>query len=114
MEADRMVNSKVARADLDTEFSVVRNEMEMGENNAFGVLWKQLSAATFDWHNYGHSTIGARSDVEGVKITNLQAFYRKFYQPDNAVLMVAGKFDPAKTLALIEKSFGAIAKPTAN
>lgn len=112
MEADRMVNSKVARVDLDTEFSVVRNEMEIGENNPFGVLWKQLSAATFDWHNYGHSTIGARSDVEGVKITNLQAFYRKFYQPDNAVLMVAGKFDAAKTLALIEKSFGVIAKPT--
>ncbi|NDI87339.1 M16 family metallopeptidase [Undibacterium crateris] len=111
MEADRMVNSKIARVDLDTEFSVVRNEMEMGENNPFSVLWKQLSAVTFDWHNYGHSTIGARSDVEGVKIDNLQAFYRKYYQPDNAVLMVAGKFDAQKTLALIEKTFGAIAKP---
>ena len=112
MEADRMVNSKIARVDLDKEFSVVRNEMEMGENNPFGVLWKQLSAVTFDWHNYGHSTIGARSDVEGVKISNLQAFYRKYYQPDNAVLMVAGKFDPKSTLALIEKNFGVIAKPT--
>ncbi len=112
MEADRMVNSKIARSDLDTEFSVVRNEMERGENSPFQVLWKQLSAATFDWHNYGHSTIGARSDVEGVKITNLQGFYRKFYQPDNAVLMVAGKFDPSKTLAMIEKTFGHVTKPT--
>lgn len=111
MEADRMVNSKVARVDLDTEFSVVRNEMEIGENRPFSVLWKQLSAVTFDWHNYGHSTIGARSDVEGVKIDNLQAFYHKYYQPDNAVLMVAGKFDVQKTLALIEKSFGAVARP---
>ncbi|MFC0351692.1 M16 family metallopeptidase [Undibacterium danionis] len=111
MEADRMVNSKIARSDLDTEFSVVRNEMESGENNPIQVLWKQLSAATFDWHNYGHSTIGARADVEGVKIENLQGFYRKFYQPDNAVLMVAGKFDEKKTLAMIEKNFGAIAKP---
>ena len=111
MESDRMVNSKIARSDLDTEFSVVRNEMESGENNPIQVLWKQLSAVTFDWHNYGHSTIGARADVEGVKIENLQGFYRKFYQPDNAVLMVAGKFDEKKTLAMIEKTFGAVVKP---
>jgi zinc protease len=112
MEADRMVNSKIARVDLDKEFSVVRNEMEIGENNTFRSLWQQLSAVTFDWHNYGNSTIGARSDVEGVRIENLQGFYHKFYQPDNAVLTVAGKFDQAKTLALIEKSFGKLAKPT--
>lgn len=112
MEADRMINSKIARSDLDTEFSVVRNEMEIGENNPFRVLWKQLAAVTFDWHNYGNNTIGARADVEGVKIENLQGFYRKFYQPDNAVLMVAGKFDTPKTLAMIEKTFGSIAKPT--
>lgn len=111
MEADRMVNSKVARVDLDKEFSVVRNEMEMGENNPMMVLWKELSAVSFDWHNYGKSTIGARSDVEGVKIENLQNFYRKYYQPDNAVLMVAGKFDTAATLALIEQTFGKIKKP---
>lgn len=112
MEADRMINSKIARSDLDTEFSVVRNEMEIGENNPFRVLWKQLAAVSFDWHNYGNNTIGARADVEGVKIENLQGFYRKFYQPDNAVLMVAGKFDSDKTLALIEKTFGGIAKPS--
>ncbi len=112
MEADRMINSKIARSDLDTEFSVVRNEMEIGENNPFRVLWKQLAAVSFDWHNYGNNTIGARADVEGVKIENLQGFYRKFYQPDNAVLMVAGKFDTEKTLALIEKTFGSVAKPT--
>ena len=112
MEADRMINSKIARSDLDTEFSVVRNEMEIGENNAFRVLWKQLAAVSFDWHNYGNNTIGARSDVEGVKIENLQGFYHKFYQPDNAVLMVAGKFDATKTLALIEQSFGSVEKPS--
>lgn len=112
MEADRMVNSKIAKVDLDKEFSVVRNEMEIGENNTFRNLWQQLSAVTYDWHNYGNSTIGARSDVEGVRIENLQGFYKKYYQPDNAVLTVAGKFDPVKTLALIEKSFGKLAKPT--
>jgi zinc protease len=111
MEADRMVNSLIAKADLETEFSVVRNEMERGENNPVQVLWKQLSAATFDWHNYGKTTIGARADVENVRIENLQAFYRKYYQPDNAVLLVAGKFDPEATLALINQQFGVIPKP---
>jgi zinc protease len=112
MEADRMVNSSVARKDLDTEFSVVRNEMESGENNPHMSLWQRMASTAFDWHNYGKSTIGARTDVENVKIENLQNFYRKYYQPDNAVLLVAGKFDAESTLALIQKVFGAIPKPS--
>ena len=112
LEADRMVNSPVAKKDLDTEMTVVRNEYESGENNPIGVLVKRLQSVAYDWHNYSNSTIGNRSDIENVKIENLQAFYRQYYQPDNAVLMVAGKFDEAKTLALIGKYYGAITKPT--
>jgi zinc protease len=111
LEADRMVNSYIAKKDLDSEFSVVRNELESGENNAFRVLWQRVMGAAYEWHNYGKSTIGARSDVENVPIDRLQAFYRKYYQPDNSVLLVAGKFDEAKTLDLIKKYFGAIPKP---
>jgi zinc protease len=112
MEADRMINSFIAKKDLDSEMTVVRNEYESGENQPFGVLVKRLQSVTYDWHNYGNSTIGNRSDIENVKIENLQAFYRKYYQPDNAVLLVAGKFDEAKTIAMIGKYFGAIPKPT--
>ena len=112
MEADRMVNSFIAKKDLDLEMTVVRNEYERGENSPFGVLYKRLQSIAFDWHNYGHSTIGNRSDIENVKIENLQAFYRTYYQPDNAVLLVSGKFDPTQTLAWINKSFGKIPKPT--
>ena len=112
MEADRMVNSLIARKDLDTEFSVVRNEMESGENNPHMSLWQRMTSTAFDWHNYGKSTIGARTDVENVKIENLQNFYRKYYQPDNAVLLVAGKFEAGSTLALIQQVFGAIPKPS--
>jgi zinc protease len=111
MEADRMVNSFIAQKDLETEFSVVRNEMESGENNPQRSLWQHMAAVAFDWHNYGKSTIGARTDVENVRIENLQSFYRKYYQPDNAVLLVSGKFDSAKTLALIERAFGSIPRP---
>jgi zinc protease len=112
MEADRMVNANILRSDLDTEMTVVRNEFERGENNPQWALSERVRSAVFNWHNYGNSSIGNRSDIENVGIENLQAFYRKYYQPDNAVLLVAGKFDTAKTLAWIEQYFGAIPKPT--
>lgn len=112
LEADRMVNSFIAKKDLDSEFSVVRNEFESGENNPTGVLMEKTIDAAYLWHNYGSSTIGNRSDIERVPIENLKAFYKKFYRPDNAVLMVTGKFEVDKTLKLIEEKFGKIAKPS--
>jgi zinc protease len=111
MEAERMVNSLILKSALDTEMTVVRNEYERGENSPTSVLIKRLQSIAFDWHNYGNSTIGNRSDIENVEIGNLHAFYRQYYQPDNAVLLVAGKFDPAKTLDLVVKHFSPIAKP---
>lgn len=111
LEADRMVNSFIAKKDLDSEFSVVRNEYESGENNPFNAMLKRMMEASFAWHNYGKSTIGARSDIENVNIERLQSFYKLYYQPDNAVLMIAGKFDEAKTLELVKQFFGSIPKP---
>ena len=111
-QADAMVNSLIARADLDTEMTVVRNEMESGENNPGRVLIQQMMSAMYQWHNYAKSPIGARSDVENVDISNLQAFYRKHYQPDNATLIIAGKFDRARTLAMVQQYFAPLAKPT--
>ena len=112
LEADRMVNSFIAKKDLDSEMTVVRNEFEAGENNPTGILEERVLSTMFLWHNYGHSTIGARSDIEQVPIERLQAFWQHFYQPDNSVLVVAGKIDEAKTLALVEKYFAPIPKPT--
>ncbi|MEO5787960.1 pitrilysin family protein [Gelidibacter sp.] len=111
LESDRMVNSYIAKKDLESEFSVVRNEFEMGENSPSRVLLENVASAAYLWHNYGQSTIGNRSDIERVPIENLQAFYKKYYRPDNAILMVTGKFDTEKTLALIQQKFGAIKKP---
>jgi len=112
LEADRMINSYIAKKDLESEFSVVRNELEAGENNQFRVLWQRVARTAYQWHGYGRNTIGSRSDIEGVPIERLKMFYQRYYQPDNAVLLVAGKFDPAKTLRLIEEKFGRIPKPT--
>ena len=111
LEADRMINSFIAKKDLDSEMTVVRNEFESGENSPLQILMQRTLSTAFLWHNYGKSTIGARSDIENVSIDQLQTFYHKYYQPDNAVLLVAGKFDQKKTLALISKKFGPIPRP---
>jgi zinc protease len=111
-QADAMVNSFIARKDLDTEMTVVRNEMEMGENSPDRILLEKTLATMYQWHNYGKNTIGARTDVENVDIPRLQAFYRQYYQPDNATLIVAGKFEPAKVLTWVAQSFSKIKKPT--
>lgn len=111
MESDRMINSFIAKKDLDSEMTVVRNEYERGENSPSSVLMKRVMGSAFQWHNYGKSTIGARSDLENVPIDRLKAFYKKYYQPDNAVLLVAGKFDEDKTINLVNKYFGKIPRP---
>jgi zinc protease len=111
LEADRMVNSFVAKKDLDAEMTVVRNEMEGKENSPGAVLSERVLATAFEWHNYGKAVLGARSDVENVPIERLQAFYKTYYRPDNAVLIVSGKISEAKALALIHKHFAPIPKP---
>ena len=111
LEADRMINSFISADDLASEMTVVRNEMESGENNPMRMLRQRTMSIAYLWHNYGQSTIGARSDVENVPIERLQAFYRKYYQPDNAVLVVAGKFNENLAKELIIEKFGAIPRP---
>ena len=112
MESSRMVDSFISKEDLDSEMTVVRNEFERGENSPFRVTLQHIASVAYDWHNYGKSTIGARSDLENVPIERLQAFYKKYYQPDNAILTVAGKIDEAATLELVNKYFGSIPRPT--
>lgn len=112
MESDRMVNSKILPEELKKEFSVVRNEFEIGENYPSSVLNERVISSMYLWHNYGKSTIGSKEDIERVKPENLKLFYKKYYQPDNAVLLIAGKFDEKKALAYVQQYFGPIPKPT--
>ncbi|WP_035649048.1 pitrilysin family protein [Flavobacterium sp. ASV13] len=111
MEADRMINATILQTDLDKEFSVVRNEFEIGENNPDRVLQERIVSTAYLWHNYGNSTIGSKEDIERVKANTLRVFYEKYYQPDNATLIVAGKFDEQKTLQYVGQYFGAVPRP---
>ena len=112
LEADRMIHSNILGEDLASEMTVVRNEFERGENSPQRVLMQRMMGAAFAWHNYGKSTIGNRADIERVPVENLREFYARFYQPDNAVLIVAGQFDQEKALDMIVEAFGPIPRPT--
>ena len=111
LEADRLVNSFISADDLAKEFSVVRSEFERGENSPQRVLMQRVTAAAFEWHNYGQSTIGNRADIEKVPADNLRRFYQKYYQPDNVILVIAGKFDEKKSLEFVKDYFGVIPRP---
>lgn len=111
LEADRLVNSRIRGEDLESEMTVVRNEFERGENSPISVLMQRMQAAAYEWHNYGRDTIGNRSDIERVPIPNLRRFYKRFYRPDNVMVIVAGKFDTESALAKIEQYFGALESP---
>lgn len=111
LEADRMMNSSILKEDLDSEMTVVRNEFERGENSPFRMLMQRMMSAAYEWHNYGKSTIGNRADIERVPVENLREFYRRFYQPDNAVLVIAGQFETDHALQLVTQYFGTIPRP---
>jgi zinc protease len=112
LEADRMVNVKFTRQILDTEMTVVRNEFERGENSPQNILRERVEATAYLWHNYGKSTIGSKEDIEKVPVERLAAFYHKFYQPDNAVLVITGRLDESKALQFVADSMGKLPRPT--
>ena len=111
LEAERLRSAIVSRDELKTEMTVVRNEWERGENNQETSLWRKISAAAYQWHNYGKPTIGPVSDIENVPNDKLLAWYDTYYQPDNAVVILSGKFDIKSTLAKLNATFGRMPKP---
>jgi len=111
LETDRMVNVKFTQPILDTEMTVVRNEFERGENSPAAILSQRVASTAYLWHNYGKSTIGSKEDLEKVPVNRLAEFYRKFYQPDNAVLVITGRIEDTKTLQMIADSMGRLPRP---
>lgn len=106
VEADRMRRATFTDADRQSEMTVVRNELERGENNPGRVLHHLVWAQSIIAHPYHHPVIGWRSDVENMPTTALRAFYDTFYHPDNAVIAVVGDFDSERVLDDIVHAFG--------
>ncbi len=106
IESDRMVNSLIDDAERQAEMTVVRSELEGGENNPRRVLNVQVQAAAFQSHAYQRPIIGWRSDVEGMSTDTLRAYYKTHYMPNNAVVVIVGDFDVAEAMGLIKTYFG--------
>jgi zinc protease len=107
LEADRMRNSFIADEDRRAEMTVVRNELERGQNEPLLVLDEAVYATAFREHPYHHPTIGWRADVENVPTARLKEFYDTFYHPNNATAIVVGDFEEAHALRLVNRYFGA-------
>ncbi len=111
LEADRMRNSLINDSDRQSEMTVVRNELERGQNEPSEVLDEAVYAAAFREHPYHHPTIGWRADVEGVPTSRLKEFYDTFYHPNNATVILVGDFERGDALQLIKEHFGSYEIP---
>ncbi|HEX4764527.1 MAG TPA: pitrilysin family protein [Usitatibacter sp.] len=110
IEADRLGRALILDSERASEMSVVRNEFEIGENNPFQALLKATVAAAVVAHPYHWSTIGYRSDIEGVTTEKLREHYKAYFHPDNADAILVGDFDVEKALALFDREFGGFPK----
>ncbi len=108
VEADRMRHALLRDSDRQPEMTVVRNEFERGENDPWESLEKSMWATAYQAHPYHHSTIGWKSDIEGVSTERLRQFYDTYYWPNNATVTVIGDFKTKQVLSLIKRHFGSL------
>lgn len=113
IEADRFIRSSFTQQDLKSEMTVVRNELERGDSSPDSLVMRALEREVFFWHGYGRPTIGARSDIEDAPFSVLKAFHDRYYRPDNAALIVSGKFDESHVLQLASQLFAQAKNPNA-
>ena len=111
LEADRMLSARISEEELRSERTVVLNELDYYQGIPLGRILGRVQATAYHWHNYGKSVGGERSDLENVPIERLRGFYRRYFQPDNAALLVAGRFDKGRALELVQEKFGGIPRP---
>lgn len=109
--ADRFANTTFNDRDVKTELEVVKEERRSRtENNPAALLREQLNAASYTAHTYGRPVIGWMSEVEALTAADAEAFYRKYYTPSNAALVVVGDVDPEKVHELAVKYYGKLKK----
>src|SRR5688572_16401576 len=112
LEADRMGHllPAMTQEKLDLQRDVVKNERRWSvDNQPYGTWWEKLPALAFPpEHPFHHSLIGSMTDLDAASLEDISRFFETYYTPDNAVLSIAGDFDPAETRHLVEKHFGPI------
>lgn len=108
IEADRMVNSLIDPKEFNAEKVVVLSEQEGNDNEPDRLMDYELYSTAFKAHPYQWPTIGWRHDLESITRDELYRYYRTYYQPNNATIVIVGDFDTEKALALVRKYFGSI------
>jgi zinc protease len=109
IEAERMANGLYHPDDCESERTVILSELDGGDNDPEQVLDNEVTAAAFKAHGYHHPTIGWPSDLKTMSREDLYGFYRRWYVPNNATLVVVGDVDADDALRRIERQFGSIA-----
>ncbi|MEO1560437.1 MAG: pitrilysin family protein, partial [Cyanobacteria bacterium J06632_19] len=110
LEADRMQNAVIDAKQLDSEKRVVISELKGYENSPEYRLNRALMQAAFPNHPYGLPVGGTQKDVENFTVDQVKQYYKNFYSPDNAVLVIVGDFDTSKTIGAVKEIFGKIPK----
>lgn len=114
LEGDRMANLAFDPKVIESERGVVYSERRSSvDNDNFGTLLEQLQATAFTAHPYQFPTIGWPSDIEQWKLDDLKRFFKTYYAPNNAVLVIAGDVDPAQVFALADKYLAPLPKQPA-
>ena len=114
LEADRMQSLDITKANLDNQRNAVQEERRLGvDNQPYGQTFEQIGEQAYDNPAYKHSVIGSMDDLNAASVDDVATFFKTYYAPNNAVLSIVGDVDTKKTMALIEKYFGAIAPAAA-
>ncbi|MCY3824957.1 MAG: pitrilysin family protein [Nitrospinae bacterium] len=108
LEADRMVNLLLQKAAFDAEKNVVHEERRTRYDRPVGKFWEQLRAVAYTNHPYRNPIIGWPEDIDAITIKDMEAFYKRYYSPENAVAVLVGDFKVDEAIALLEKHFGKI------
>lgn len=111
MESDRMGHllGAIDQAALDEQRGVVQNEKRQGENQPYGQVWEKLSRAMYpEGHPYHHGVIGSMNDLNAASLEDVKNWFRTWYGPNNAVLVLAGDIDVATAKEKVARYFGDI------
>jgi len=108
IESERMANCLYDPADCESERTVIISELQGGENDPDQLLEQEVIAAAFKVHTYRHPTIGWLSDLQSMTRDDLYDYYRRYYVPNNATLVVVGDVDSDEAMRAVEKQFGSI------
>src|SRR4026209_1575298 len=108
IEAERMASGLYHPDDCESERTVILSELDGGDNDPEQVLDTEVTAAAFKAHGYHHPTIGWASDLKSMSRDDLYGFYRTWYVPNNAALVIVGDVDPDDVMRLVGQNFGGI------